>query len=132
MLASCDNTTGLRTGAQLSKSLDLACVDDTIRHIPGAGTVTYSETRDESYQIAPARGKVITTSYLWEYGQNPRPAVQITNDGQQVTYENSLLKMGAPFPSATLGAATPLMENVNKALVSSCGLQLQSIKVDRL
>ena len=123
-VAACDPIRGVQTNADLTKPVDLDCIDRTIRTVPRVGLVSHWNKSDESFQIVPYRGKVITISDQWRYG--PDATVQITHDGQNWTYFNGLLKMGEPLPAAKLDAFVPMMNQVNAALESGCGLPLAS------
>jgi len=120
-LASCDRISGLRTDAEF-KVVNPACVDAAIQITPGVGSVAHSMNRNENFQIAPYRGKVVTLSHLWLYGLKQTASVQLSYDGQSWKYFNGMLKMGPPWSSDQLDAYAPLMKRVNVSVERRCGL----------
>lgn len=74
--------------------------------------------------MTPYRGKVTTVSDLWQYGPDSTASVQILDDGKKRTYFNGMIKMGEPWPVASLDRFLPLMSRVNYALELQCGLQI--------
>ncbi|QYE37014.1 hypothetical protein KZX46_21105 (plasmid) [Polymorphobacter sp. PAMC 29334] len=61
-LTACDPISGVKTEADLVGPVDLGCIDRVIRSIPDVGPVKRHTDRDESFQITPYRGKVVTVN----------------------------------------------------------------------
>lgn len=126
LVAACDPISGVRTRANLTEKANLPCVDHTIRKIDGVGQVVHRVDRNESYQILPHRGKIISVINQWRYGPNQNAALQIADDGKERSYYNGMEKMGEPWPAAQLDAFMPLMKKVNEAIEENCGLPLRA------
>lgn len=131
-LTACDPISGVSTDAKLTRPVDLVCIDGALRTVAGAGTVEHRTDVSKSFQILPYRGQVVTVSDAWDYGGDRGGILHLTNDGQAITYSNGRMKMGNPLPKADLDAFVPLMDRVNIAIESKCGLPIRSkAKVSR-
>jgi len=127
MTAACDRISGVRTAARLSQPADAQCVDRALRSVRGVGAVYHRTDRNESFQVTPYRGKIVSVIDQWQYGPDQRAYVSVSDDGKERSFFNGLEKMGSPWPASQLDAFVPLMKAVNAAVERDCGLPLAAV-----
>jgi hypothetical protein len=130
LVAGCDSFYGVESRTTLHGQIDVACVNAALTSIPEAGSVRYQRTEEGSTEILPKPRNVTTVAHDWFYGDGGKDTLELIQHPDGWDFSNSRRSMGVPVPHEEMTGFVPLMQMVNRALQSRCGLPVGSLQAE--
>lgn len=119
LVAGCDRFYGVESRTRLPGPVDVRCVNAALASIPEAGRVTYQrDKRDDG------------VAHDWLYGENGTDIVELIQHPDGWYFSNSRRRMGAAVPHEQMVRFVPLMQAVNRAIQTRCGLPVAELRAE--
>jgi hypothetical protein len=127
VLAGCDPFYGVESGTPLAGPVDVKCVNAAVVGVLDAGPVTYQRDENRSTEILPKQRQVLTVMHVWRYGERGSDVIQINETPDGWTFRNARSRMGVAVPHEEMTRFVPLMQKVNRAIQTRCGLPVANL-----
>ncbi len=128
LLAGCDPFYGVESRAKLAGPVDVECVNAALGSVSEAWPVTHQRREDHSTEVLPKERNVATIAHDWVYGEGGSDILEIIQGPDGWNFRNSRSRMGVAVPHDEMARFVPLMQKVNRAIETRCGLPVANLK----